>query len=115
MKQSKVIEISVDMQQLDAIVKLVPGDRRAVAESLAKELVFMSKTLAELKKFVNENGPVDLFQQGANEYYRESPALKSYNTTIQRYGGLYKQLVDMIPKQPASSADSELYNFIKQG
>lgn len=102
------------MQQLNCIVNLIPGDRRVVAESLVKELAFMSKTLEELKGFINDNGPVDLFQQGASEYYRESPALKSYNTTIQRYGGLYKQLVDMIPKQPTST-DSELYDFIKQG
>lgn len=80
------------------------------------EITFMSKTLSELKKAIEKTGAVDLFKQGKQEFVRENPALKAYNTTIQRYSLLYKQLTDMIPKQSReTTADSELYKFIKQG
>ena len=88
-----------DFAELKKIVALVPKDRRAIAERLADELAFMSKTLQSLRESVAERGAVELFEQGSQRYLRESPALKSYNTTVQRYSLLYKQLIDLLPKQ----------------
>ncbi|CDB23735.1 uncharacterized protein BN706_00052 [Clostridium sp. CAG:557] len=45
---------------------------------------------------------------------RESPALKAYNTTIQRYSLLYKQLESMISKGLQENSENELYKFINQ-
>lgn len=51
------------------------------------------------------------------EFLRESPALKSYNTTIQRYSLLYKQLTDLLPPPEVDSKKkNEVLDFItKQG
>lgn len=103
------------MQELETIFELVPDERKPIAEKLIKELAFMSKTLDELRKVVDEKGPVDLFKQGVQEFYRESPALKAYNTTIQRYSLLFKQLGDLLPKQPKENAPDALLEFIKEG
>lgn len=102
-----------DMRQFDELVELVPDDRKPIAEKLAKELAFMGKTLDELKATVEEYGAVDLFKQGSQEFMRESPALKAYNTTIQRYSLLFKQLTDLLPKQP-DNADGALYEFLQR-
>ena len=58
----------------------------------------MKETLADLKAQVKENGTVEHFEQGKQNFLRENPALKSYNTTVQRYSQLYKQLTDILPK-----------------
>ncbi len=107
-------QICEDIQQLDKLVELVPDDRKPIAEKLVKELAFMSKTLDELKATVEEHGAVDLFKQGSQEFLRESPALKAYNTTIQRYSLLYKQLTDLLPKQQPDNTDSALYDFLQR-
>ncbi len=100
-------------RQFNKILKQVPEDKKPIAESLIKELLFMTNTLDDLKEQVEERGTVDLFKQGSQEFIRESPALKAYNTTVQRYSLLYKQLSDLLPKGQPESNDNALYEFIK--
>lgn len=100
--------------QLSKIVQLVSENKRTVAKNLVREIAFMSKTLEELRAQIGASGPVDLFKQGTQEFYRESPALKAYNTTVQRYSLLYKQLVDLMPKDTLEKADSALFEFLTQ-
>ena len=104
-----------DLAELKKIVALVPKDRRAIAERLADELAFMSKTLQSLRESVAERGSVELFEQGSQRYLRESPALKSYNTTVQRYSLLYKQIIDLLPKQAPTPPENPAQKFILEG
>lgn len=114
MKVVKGGKTNKKIEQLKEMVTLVPEDKRVVAENLLDELVFMDATLDKLKAEIEKSGVVEKFEQGKQKFLRESPALKAYNTTIQRYGNLYKQLVDMMPKQ-ATTPNNELVDFIKQG
>lgn len=98
------------IKNFDGILKLIPEDRKQIAESLVKELSFMAATLEKLRADIEKNGVVGEDQHGNP---KESPALKSYNTTIQRYSLVYKQLNDMIPKQDKPAG--ELLEFIGQG
>ena len=93
------------MTTLNEIVNLVPEGRRAVAKNLVVELNFMKRTLVQLRKYVDEHGAVDLFCNGKQQMLRESPALKSYSTLINRYGSIYKQLVSMIPEDQQPEED----------
>jgi len=108
-------DICKDLKKLNELVKLVPKDRKLIAEKLVKELSFMAKTLDELKAAIEEYGAIDLFKQGAQEFLRENPALKSYTTVIQRYSLLYKQLTDLLPKQEAEHKDNKFYKFLQEG
>jgi hypothetical protein len=103
-----------ELTRLRKLVKLVPDNKKSVANSLIKELSFMAGTLEELKENITEHGAVDYFKNGKQEMWRESPALKSYNTTIQRYSLLYKQLCDLLPKEEATKVqqDGGLMDFI---
>lgn len=109
----KIKEVCTDIKQFELILQLISEDRKEIARNLISEIIFISKTLEELKQVVKEHGTVDLFEQGKQKFMRESPALKAYNTTIQRYSLLCKQLIDMLPKQTQDTTNSELYNFIK--
>lgn len=100
--------------ELNRIIKQVPEDRRAVASSLVEEIRFMYDTMDDLKEKIREYGTVELFEQGKQRFLRENPAVKSYNTTIQRYSTLYKQLTELLPKTAQPPMESELLEFINQ-
>lgn len=111
---NKIKEIGTDLKPFEDILKIIPGERKPIAKKLITEICFMTKTLEDLRETIEENGTVDLFEQGKQRFMRESPALKAYNTTIQRYSLLYKQLENMIPREPQENSESELYKFINQ-
>ncbi len=98
---------------LKELLERVPEDKYIVGAALVEELLFMEETLKRLKSQIRETGEVEHFQQGKQDFYRESPALKAYNTTIQRYGGLYRQLTDLIGKTPEAEKSNAVYDFIK--
>ena len=100
-------------RQFNKILKQVPEDKKPIATSLIKELTFMALTLDDLKIQVQEGGTVEMFKQGSQEFLRESPALKAYNTTVQRYSLLYKQLTELLPKAAQDAQENALYEFIK--
>lgn len=87
------------------LAAMVPDDRRGVAEALAQELQFMSKTLADLKTHIAEYGAVEWYENGKQKHWRESPAMKSYNAMIPRYSALYKQLCSLLPEGIADEGD----------
>lgn len=106
--------LSKDLRDLKKLLKLVPDDRKTIAGKLITEIVFMTKTLMELKKSVEADGAIDLFKQGKQEFKRENPALKSYNAMIQRYSLLNKQLTDLLPKPQLTDRNKEeLIEFLK--
>lgn len=96
------------------ILQKVPEDKRAIAEKLIEELSFIEKTLGRLKTQIEETGEVEHFQQGKQDFYRESPALKSYNTTVQRFSVMYRQLTDLMGKSSEAEKSNAVYDFLKQ-
>ncbi|MBF0737425.1 hypothetical protein E4T73_04535 [Staphylococcus arlettae] len=74
-----------------------------VAYDLLEELVFMKETMDELKATVQLHGATYLFKQGEQEYLKENPAMKSYNTTVTKYNATMKQLLSLIPEQSDKS------------
>ena len=106
--------IAKELRNLKKLAKNVPSDKKIVADSIIKELSFMAYTLEELRQNVKQNGAVDYFVNGKQEMWRESPALKSYSTMIQRYSLLYKQLTDLLPKSSDVQNSSELIDFLNE-
>ena len=106
--------MTVKYKNLSELLDLIPDEKKPIAKKLITELNFMSSTLTQLRRMVKDQGPVELFKNGKQEMLRESPALKAYNTTIQRYSLLYKQLIDLLPKESAKAGEeaNPLYEFI---
>ena len=103
-----------DLQRIKALLEQLPEDKKPIGCNLYEKLAFMHDTLTELQIIVRESGAVETFTQGSNEYLRESPALKAYNTTIQRYCIVVKHIMDLFPKQAAANKNGDLYEFIAQ-
>lgn len=105
-------DIPKEMKQLKKVIKLIPKDRQAIANNIYNELLFIQRTLDKAKQEVDENGVTTLFKQGQQEFMRENPALKGYNTTIKNYSCLYKQLIDMLP-EPEKKETDPFIDFVK--
>lgn len=100
--------------QYSEIIQQVPKDKQYIAEKLITELRFIEKTLDNLRKAIASDGEVEHFKQGRQEFLRESPALKSYNTTVQRYSVMYRQLTDLMGKSAEVERSNAVYDFIKE-
>lgn len=107
-------DIPREMKQLKKILKIIPKDRQPIAQNIYNELLFIQRTLEKAKKEVDEQGVTTLFKQGQQEFLRENPALKGYNTTIKNYSNLYKQLIDLLPPVEPIEKEDPLMEFIKE-
>ncbi|RKO62387.1 hypothetical protein [Caldibacillus debilis] len=92
-------KIKKEIRRLKKIYADLDGKKREVAEGLINEAAFMKATLEELKELIDQNGPIDEMPQGEYSILREHPAVKTYNTMIQRYSTVMKQLADLLPKE----------------
>ncbi len=104
-----------EMLKLRRLFKNLPKDKMKAADGLIQEAAFMKVTLEEARYVIDQEGILEKFEQGAQKFLREHPATKVYNTMIQRYATVCKQLFDMIPDPDAGKqAEDELMAFVKR-
>lgn len=101
--------------ELTAILEKIPEDKKYIGQKIIDELIFMDDTLIVLKRKIKEKGTEEEFVQGKQQFTREATALTSYTKMIQRYGSLYKQLTDLMPKTQEAEKSNAIYDFIKGG
>ncbi len=106
--------IKQEMRKLNKFFKNVPKDKQEMIQGLKEQAAFMYATLMELQEIINDEGPVELFEQGKQRLLREHPASKTYNTMIKNYSSVIKQLIDMLPKEDAKSTEDEFVKFIQR-
>ena len=97
------------------ILQKIPDDKQLIGRKLIEELSFIEDTLQTLKERIAADGVVEEFSQGKQNFLRESPALKAYNTTVQRYSVMYRQLTDLIGKSQEAEKSNAVYDFLKEG
>lgn len=89
----------IDKNKFNDFFDKLPQENREIATSLIDELLFIQKTLEELKNSIDTDGAV-IEKQTGNGYKTvcENPALKGYNTTIKSYNTTCKTLLAYLPK-----------------
>ena len=90
--------VNNEIKRLTNLFKDIDGNKRLTAKGLIEEAAYMRTTLQELKKEVDKDGPIDEMQQGDYSILREHPALKAYNTMVQRYTNIIDKLTNLHPK-----------------
>ena len=98
-KVSKETLVNREINRLTNLFKDIDANKRLTAKGLIEEASFMKATLQELKEMIDEQGPRDEMPQGEYSILREHPALKSYNTMVQRYTNIINQLTNLHPKE----------------
>ena len=94
------------IKKLEATFKALGGDKMTIGLSLIKEAHFMAETLTRLRNTLNDEDLIENFQQGAQSFLREHPALKSYQSIM-------KQLIDMLPDNSKKMGES-LSRFLSE-
>ena len=108
-------QIKKEMLKLKRLFKNLPKDKQRAAEGLIQEAAFMRVTLEETRYIIDQEGIIEHFEQGAQKFLREHPATKVYNTMINRYATVCKQLFEMVPDPEAGKqAEDELMAFVKR-
>ena len=65
------------------------------------------------EKEINEKGVIEKFEQGKQNFLRESPALKSYNATIKNFNSSMKVLNDSLSEEEKAIPEGEdIFKFI---
>lgn len=112
-QQKKKPHESKEMKRIKRLIKFMDENKQPMAHGLYDKLVFMDNSLQELQDNVEENGALDLFEQGKQSMMRESPALTAYNKTIQRYNQTMKQFTDLLPVSNTKQDKDKLMDFIE--
>lgn len=114
-KVSKDALVNREINRLTNLFKDIDANKRLTAKGLIEEASFMKATLQELKEMIDKDGPIDEMPQGEYSILREHPALKSYNTMVQRYTNIINQLTNLHPKEDIKKeVDDGFDDFLKK-
>lgn len=105
MDENKVI-----LTDIKKTIKALPGDRRDAAESIYTEVVFLIGTLEKLKERIEKDGAVIKTARTV----KENPAMRAYNSSLQRYSLLFKQLIDLLPVPAEKPKKDPLTAFVNK-
>lgn len=108
--------VTNEIKRLTDIFKEVDNKKQRTIKGLIEESAFMKATLLELKEIIQNEGVINEMPQGEYSIMREHPALKSYNTTIQRYTTVTEKLLGLLPKDTPRNDDglSEFSAFLSE-
>ena len=107
-------KIEVKKRKIKKLFKELPSDKAQFADGLIAQFAVTSVTLERLADEINGGELIEDFVQGSQSMRRESPALRSYNTTIKSFTALSKSLLDLLPEKEQKQAGNELMGFITQ-
>lgn len=110
-KEKKQRDIRAEKKRLNTLLADLPEDKKKAAEGLIDECAFMRATLKQLRLYIDEHGILDEMAQGNYSIIRESPAVRTYNTMVQKYSAVCKQLFDMLPTKKPEAADDGFDDF----
>lgn len=105
-------KIEVKKKKIKRLFKELPAEKMQFAEGLICQFAVVSVTLERLANEINNGDLIEDFVQGAQKLRRESPALKSYNSTVKSFATLSKSLLDLLPEKEQKQAGNELMSFI---
>ena len=110
--------IKAEYDRLMEIFLELDENRRTVADGLIREAAYLSVAMADLKERIQADGLVDRYQNGKDQFgYKESAALKSYNSLAKTYKGIEDMLLKITPVRrvgaPSPSEKWELQQNLK--
>ena len=105
-KEQKEEIIKKETKKLDKIFKNIDENKIKIVNPLIHQCAFMSAELQDLKELIKQNGSVEFYKNGANQYGRKkSAAVEVYNAMIKNFAAILKQLYDLLPKNDTEPDD----------
>ena len=103
----KAKRIRKEENRLKKIYKNLEGQKKQTAQGLIQRAAFMRVTLEDFEADLDQNGFVEMFQQGKDQdpYERKRPVADLYNSMNTSYQKIVKQLTDLLPKDEPKPED----------
>ena len=101
--------IKKEQNRLKKIYKNIEDNKKETVIGLIQRVAYLRVTLEDFEKDLDENGFVELFQQGEKQapYERKRPVADLYNTMNTSYQKGIKQLTDLLPKEVKALEDDD--------
>ena len=99
--------------KISKLFEEVEEDKKTLVQGLIEQESFMYVQLKELNEIINKKGVVEKFKQGKQEFDRERPATKTYNSIIKNYNLIVRQLRENLPSKRPLDPDDEFEEFNK--
>lgn len=100
-------EFKKELQRLKKTFDDLEGRKLKVANDLCEELAALKVEMKYLKEQYGEKGSVDEMPQGNYSILRTSPYFTNYLNAAKTYSSLYKQILDLYPKEVAQVKEVE--------
>lgn len=108
-------KVKQEINRIKKLYKDFPKEKARALEGLINEAAFMRISLEDTRNDLMKNGLTEIFEQGEQCFKRERPECKIYSTFMQRYSGVMKQLIDLLPAEEVKKEEEdELMQFIKR-
>lgn len=97
-EKSKEKRIKTELERISVFFEDVAENQREIVAPLLQNAAFMKVTLEDIQDAINESGPTDEYQNGANQHgIKQSAMLQSYNALIKNYASVIKTLSSLLP------------------
>ncbi len=107
----------MSLTRIKSRINMMPPESQALAGRLLGEVEFMTKTLRELKRDIETNGPI-LEGSGSKGQttVKANPTIAAYNATAKTYSTYIRQLCDLcdLEKPKSSNPAAELLAFTSE-
>lgn len=112
-KKAKNIKKLVETEEIRLTsflrAKKMDEDKLNIALDIIKDVAYMTIKTTQLKEEVEEQGMVETYQNGANQYGRKkSAAFEAYMLMAKQKSALIKQLTDLLPEQEFLTVSAEV-------
>ena len=110
----KAKRIRKEENRLKKIYKNIKDEKKQTVQGLIQRAAFMRVTLEDFEEDLDQNGFVEMFQQGINQdpYERKRPVADLYNTMNTSYQKIIKQLTDLLQKDEPKPEDDGFDVFV---
>ena len=109
--------IQKETERLKQIFKNIPKNEFDIAAKLIDNVAFMSITLEDLIAKINNEKLVVETINGSQSFFKENPAITSYNKTYSNFNKGIQQLISLFPQRSVKvqeETDDELMKYLEK-
>lgn len=96
---NKKSRIDYEVKRLNKVLEELPPNVKKISKTLIEECAYVSVTLKQLRKEVDEEGVITKLVQGDYVIDRENPKMKIYKDLLQKQTAIVSKLLDQLPKE----------------
>ncbi len=115
--KNKEKRIKNEIKRLNELFNNMPKSTMDKVQSLIQNAAFMTVTLDELQKTINQKGVVEEYQNGANQKgFKKTVEVEIYNVMVKNQISIFKQLSELMPMDASKpqQQEDELLKLLKR-